>query len=134
MDHSISEPVAVRPSSVKRPVAFYVLTTLAWAGFLLILVLPLIMVVTQGLHNGSGAFWNAITEPDAVSALKLTLLATVISVPLNMVFGLAIAWCVTKFEFRGKSLLLALLDLPFSVSPVVTGLMYVLLFGAQSKL
>ncbi|MBQ4797492.1 sulfate ABC transporter permease subunit CysW, partial [Pectobacterium versatile] len=69
---------------------------LAWAVFLLILVLPLIMVVTQGLHNGIGVFWNAITEPDAVSALKLTLLATVISVPLNMVFGLAIAWCVTK--------------------------------------
>ncbi|MCI4187193.1 sulfate ABC transporter permease subunit CysW [Dickeya dianthicola] len=134
MAHSISAPVTAHPSSVRRPIAFYVLTTLAWAVFLLILVLPLIMVVTQGLHNGIGVFWNAITEPDAVSALKLTLLATVISVPLNMVFGLAIAWCVTKFEFRGKSLLLALLDLPFSVSPVVTGLMYVLLFGAQSKL
>lgn len=134
MDHSISTPVTVRPSSVRRPVTFYVLTTLAWAVFLLILVLPLIMVVTQGLHNGIGAFWHAITEPDAVSAFKLTLLATVISVPLNMVFGLAISWSVTKFEFRGKSLLLALLDLPFSVSPVVTGLMYVLLFGAQSKL
>ncbi|SLM62062.1 MULTISPECIES: sulfate ABC transporter permease subunit CysW [Dickeya] len=133
MDQSLSVS-SVRPDSAQRPIAFYVLTSLAWLVFVLILVLPLIMVVAQGLHNGLGAFWRAISEPDALSALKLTLLATVISVPLNMLFGLAIAWCVTKFEFRGKSLLLALLDLPFSVSPVVTGLMYVLLFGAQSKL
>ncbi|WFN56946.1 sulfate ABC transporter permease subunit CysW [Dickeya lacustris] len=133
MDQSLSLATG-RPDSARRPLAFYVLTSLAWLVFVVILVLPLVMVVTQGLHNGIGAFWRAISEPDALSALKLTLLATVISVPLNMVFGLAIAWCVTKFEFRGKSWLLALLDLPFSVSPVVTGLMYVLLFGAQSKL
>ncbi|CPR17752.1 sulfate ABC transporter permease subunit CysW [Brenneria goodwinii] len=120
--------------SPKHPAAYYVLVALAWIVFFLILVLPLLMVVTQGLHNGVGAFWNAITEPDAISALKLTLLATVISVPLNVVFGLATAWCVTKFEFRGKSFLLSLIDLPFSVSPVVAGLVYVLLFGAQSKL
>ncbi|MFC3396471.1 sulfate ABC transporter permease subunit CysW [Brenneria rubrifaciens] len=122
------------PKSRKNPVSYYVLVSLAWGVFFLILVLPLLMVVTQGLDNGVGALWDAISEPDAVSALKLTLLATVISVPLNMVFGLATAWCVTKFEFRGKSLLLALIDLPFSVSPVVAGLVYVLLFGAQSKL
>ncbi|MEC5318949.1 sulfate ABC transporter permease subunit CysW [Brenneria populi subsp. brevivirga] len=120
--------------SAKKPAAYYVLVSLAWIVFFLILVLPLLMVVTQGLHNGIGAFWDAITEPDAISALKLTLLATVISVPLNVVFGLATAWCVTKFEFRGKSFLLALIDLPFSVSPVVAGLVYVLLFGAQSQL
>ncbi|QTF07452.1 sulfate ABC transporter permease subunit CysW [Brenneria izadpanahii] len=120
--------------SPKNPATYYVLVSLAWIVFFLILVLPLLMVVTQGLHNGVGAFWNAITEPDAISALKLTLLATVISVPLNVVFGLATAWCVTKFEFRGKSFLLSLIDLPFSVSPVVAGLVYVLLFGAQSKL
>ncbi|MEC5342987.1 sulfate ABC transporter permease subunit CysW [Brenneria populi] len=120
--------------SPKKPAAYYVLVSLAWIVFFLILVLPLLMVVTQGLHNGIGAFWDAITEPDAISALKLTLLATVISVPLNVVFGLATAWCVTKFEFRGKSFLLALIDLPFSVSPVVAGLVYVLLFGAQSQL
>nr|WP_113865918.1 sulfate ABC transporter permease subunit CysW [Brenneria salicis]NMN90819.1 sulfate transport system permease protein [Brenneria salicis ATCC 15712 = DSM 30166]RBP63541.1 sulfate transport system permease protein [Brenneria salicis ATCC 15712 = DSM 30166]RLM30964.1 sulfate ABC transporter permease subunit CysW [Brenneria salicis ATCC 15712 = DSM 30166] len=118
----------------KQPATYYVLVALAWIVFFLILVLPLLMVVTQGLDNGIGAFWDAISEPDAVSALKLTLLATAISVPLNVVFGLATAWCVTKFEFRGKSLLLALIDLPFSVSPVVAGLVYVLLFGAQSKL
>ncbi|MFE8115258.1 sulfate ABC transporter permease subunit CysW [Brenneria goodwinii] len=120
--------------SPKHPAAYYVLVALAWIVFFLILVLPLLMVVTQGLHNGVGAFWDAITEPDAISALKLTLLATVISVPLNVVFGLATAWCVTKFEFRGKSFLLSLIDLPFSVSPVVAGLVYVLLFGAQSNL
>ncbi|MFE8151429.1 sulfate ABC transporter permease subunit CysW [Brenneria goodwinii] len=120
--------------SPKHPAAYYVLVALAWIVFFLILVLPLLMVVTQGLSNGVGAFWDAITEPDAISALKLTLLATVISVPLNVVFGLATAWCVTKFEFRGKSFLLSLIDLPFSVSPVVAGLVYVLLFGAQSKL
>ncbi|MFE8147026.1 sulfate ABC transporter permease subunit CysW [Brenneria goodwinii] len=120
--------------SPKHPATYYVLVALAWIVFFLILVLPLLMVVTQGLHNGVGAFWDAITEPDAISALKLTLLATVISVPLNVVFGLATAWCVTKFEFRGKSFLLSLIDLPFSVSPVVAGLVYVLLFGAQSKL
>ncbi|RLM22106.1 sulfate ABC transporter permease subunit CysW [Brenneria alni] len=120
--------------SKKKPATYYVLVSLAWIVFFLILVLPLLMVVTQGLDNGLVAFWDAITEPDAISALKLTLLATVISVPLNVVFGLATAWCVTKFEFRGKSFLLALIDLPFSVSPVVAGLVYVLLFGAQSKL
>ncbi|KGA31571.1 sulfate ABC transporter permease [Pectobacterium brasiliense] len=118
----------------KQPAAYYILVSLAWVVFFLILVLPLMMVVTQGLDKGVGAFWDAITEPDAISALKLTLLTTVISVPLNVVFGLATAWCVTKFEFRGKSFLLALIDLPFSVSPVVAGLVYVLLFGAQSKI
>lgn len=118
----------------KQSAAYYILVSLAWVVFFLILVLPLMMVVTQGLDKGVGAFWDAITEPDAISALKLTLLATVISVPLNVVFGLATAWCVTKFEFRGKSFLLALIDLPFSVSPVVAGLVYVLLFGAQSKI
>ncbi|MCV9880245.1 sulfate ABC transporter permease subunit CysW [Brenneria izbisi] len=118
----------------KKPATYYILVALAWGVFFLVLVLPLLMVVTQGLDNGIGAFWDAISEPDAVSALKLTLLATAISVPLNVVFGLATAWCVTKFAFRGKSLLLALIDLPFSVSPVVAGLVYVLLFGAQSKL
>ncbi|WP_304165039.1 sulfate ABC transporter permease subunit CysW [Lonsdalea britannica] len=133
MDNTVSVSGKTRSVS-RRPVTYYTLVGLAWVVFVLVLVLPLVMVVTQGLHNGVGAFWNAISEPDAVSALKLTLFATVISVPLNMIFGLATAWCVTKFEFRGKTLLLALIDLPFSVSPVVTGLVYVLLFGAQSKL
>jgi sulfate transport system permease protein len=92
------------------------------------------MVVTQGLSRGLEFFWDAIREPDAISALKLTLLATAISVPLNLVFGVAAAWAVTKFEFRGKSILITLIDMPFSVSPVVAGLIYVLLFGSQSYL
>jgi sulfate transport system permease protein len=133
----MEQVISAQASAAKRkkqPAAYYILVSLAWIVFFLILVLPLMMVVTQGLDKGIGAFWDAITEPDAISALKLTLLATVISVPLNVVFGLATAWCVTKFEFRGKSFLLALIDLPFSVSPVVAGLVYVLLFGAQSKI
>ncbi|WP_437216040.1 sulfate ABC transporter permease subunit CysW [Pectobacterium sp. LFLA-215] len=133
----MEQVISAQASAAKRkkqPTAYYILVSLAWIVFFLVLVLPLMMVVTQGLDKGIGAFWDAISEPDAISALKLTLLATVISVPLNVVFGLATAWCVTKFEFRGKSLLLALIDLPFSVSPVVAGLVYVLLFGAQSQI
>lgn len=119
---------------VKRTPVAIALIASAWLIFLLILVLPLYMVLTQGLAEGLGVFWDAISEPDALSALKLTLLATAISVPLNLVFGLAAAWCVTKFEFTGKSLLITLIDLPFSVSPVIAGLIYVLLFGAQGLL
>ena len=121
---------AVR-AGVQRTPAALVLIGLAWIIFAVILLLPLYIVVTQGLQRGLDVFWNAISEPDAISALKLTLLATGISVPLNLVFGVAAAWCVTKFEFRGKSLLITLIDMPFSVSPVVAGLIYVLLFGSQ---
>jgi sulfate transport system permease protein len=88
-------------------------------------------VVSQGLKNGLGAFFTAIFEPDALSALKLTVIAVLISVPLNLVFGVSAAWCVSKYSFRGKSMLVTLIDLPFSVSPVIAGLVYVLMFGAQ---
>ena len=110
------------------------LIVIAWLVFAVILVLPLYIVATQGLSRGLEYFWEAIREPDAIAAFKLTLLATAISVPLNLVFGLAAAWAVTKFEFRGKSILITLIDMPFSVSPVVAGLIYVLLFGTQSFL
>lgn len=120
------------PHRNRKPTQYYLLISLAWLVFFLVLLLPLLMVLTQGLAKGADAFWHSISEPDAISALKLTLLATVISVPLNVIFGLATAWNVTKFDFRGKTLLMALIDLPFSVSPVVVGLLYVLLFGAQS--
>jgi sulfate transport system permease protein len=122
-----------RASARRTPVAIALIAS-AWLVFLLILVLPLYMVLSQGLASGIDAFWDAISEPDAISALKLTLFATAISVPLNLAFGLAAAWCVTKFEFTGKSLLITLIDLPFSVSPVIAGLIYVLLFGAQGLL
>ena len=103
----------------------------AWLVFALFLLLPLYMVLSEALKQGLGVFFTAILEPDAIAALKLTLLAVAISVPLNLVFGVAAAWCVSKYEFRGKSILVTLIDLPFSVSPVIAGLIYVLLFGAQ---
>ena len=103
----------------------------AWLTFALFLLLPLLIVLGEAFKQGGGTFFTAILEPDALAALKLTLLAVGISVPLNLVFGVAAAWCVSKYEFRGKSLLVTLIDLPFSVSPVIAGLIYVLLFGAQ---
>jgi sulfate transport system permease protein len=103
----------------------------AWLVFAFFLLLPLLVVASEALKQGLGVFVAAILEPDAISALKLTLLAVGIAVPLNLVFGVAAAWCVSKYEFRGKSILVTLIDLPFSVSPVIAGLIYVLLFGAQ---
>jgi len=103
----------------------------AWLVFAFFLLLPLFVVATEALKQGVGVFVASILEPDAISALKLTLLAVGIAVPLNLVFGVAAAWCVSKYEFRGKSILVTLIDLPFSVSPVIAGLIYVLLFGAQ---
>ncbi|HEJ1460723.1 TPA: sulfate ABC transporter permease subunit CysW [Pseudomonas aeruginosa] len=107
------------------------LIVLAWLVFALFLLLPLYVVLSEALKQGFGTFLEAILEPDALAALKLTLIAVAISVPLNLLFGVAAAWCVSKFEFRGKSILVTLIDLPFSVSPVIAGLIYVLLFGAQ---
>ncbi|MFI8582336.1 sulfate ABC transporter permease subunit CysW [Ectopseudomonas khazarica] len=121
---------AARPAS--RSPGAIALIVIAWTVFAVILLLPLYIVLTQGLSRGLAFFWEAIREPDAIAALQLTLLATAISVPLNLVFGVAAAWAVSKFEFRGKSLLVTLIDMPFSVSPVVAGLIYVLLFGSQS--
>ncbi|GLZ88684.1 sulfate transporter CysW [Metapseudomonas resinovorans] len=108
-----------------------ILIVSAWLAFALFLLLPLLVVLSEALKDGLGTFFTAIFEPDALSALKLTLIAVFISVPLNLVFGVAAAWCVSKYEFRGKSLLVTMIDLPFSVSPVIAGLIYVLLFGAQ---
>ncbi|KSO12678.1 sulfate ABC transporter permease subunit CysW [Pseudomonas aeruginosa] len=107
------------------------LIVLAWLVFALFLLLPLYVVLSEALKQGFGTFFEAILEPDALAALKLTLIAVAISVPLNLLFGVAAAWCVSKFEFRGKSILVTLIDLPFSVSPVIAGLIYVLLFGAE---
>jgi sulfate transport system permease protein len=111
-----------------------ILITATWIVFTLFLLLPLYIVLSEALKEGFGTFFSAIIEPDALSALKLTLIATGISLPLNVVFGVAAAWCVSKYEFRGKSILVTLIDLPFSVSPVIAGLVYVLLFGAQGLL
>ena len=101
----------------------------AFLGFFLLL--PLIAVFSEALKAGIGAFAEAIVTPDALAAIRLTLLIAAISVPLNVVFGIAASWAITKFSFPGKSLLITLIDLPFSVSPVVSGLIFVLLFGAN---
>ncbi len=106
--------------------------TVAFVG--LFLVLPLVMVFASALEQGFPAALAAIDEPDALSAIKLTLIVAAIAVALNAVFGVAAAWAVTKHDFKGKTLLLALIDLPFSVSPVVSGLVYVLIFGLQGWL
>ena len=95
------------------------------------LFIPLAAVFFEAFKKGWGVYLAAITEPDAVSAIWLTLIAAAISVPLNLVFGVAAAWCIAKFDFRGKNVLLTLIDLPFSVSPVIAGLIYVLIFGLQ---
>lgn len=99
--------------------------------FVLFLVLPLVAVFVEAFRKGWETYLAALVEPDALSAIQLTLLAAAISVPLNLVFGVSAAWAIAKFEFPGKHLLITFIDLPFSVSPVVAGLIYVLLFGAQ---
>ncbi|MFO1327697.1 MAG: sulfate ABC transporter permease subunit CysW [Rubrivivax sp.] len=107
---------------------------LALAFMTLFLFVPLATVFVEALKKGVGVYLAAITEPDAVAAMQLTLTATLISVPLNLVFGLAAAWVIAKFDFRGRQLLLTLIDLPFSVSPVIAGLIFVLVFGLQGWL
>lgn len=107
------------------------LIALALAFVTLFLFIPLVAVFTEALRKGWDVYLASIQEPDAVSAIKLTLIAAAIAVPLNLVFGVAAAWAIAKFEFRGKNVLLTLIDLPFSVSPVISGLIYVLLFGVQ---
>ncbi|MDN5925961.1 MAG: sulfate ABC transporter permease subunit CysW [Hyphomicrobiales bacterium] len=110
------------------------LTVIALLFLAVFLVLPLVIVFLQAFANGVGAYFAALTEPDAVAAIQLTLLVAAIAVPLNLAFGVAAAWAVAKFEFKGKAFLTTLIDLPFSVSPVISGLVYVLLFGSQSLL
>ena len=107
------------------------LITVALIFLSLFLFLPLVSVFFEAFKKGWDVYVASITEADAVSAMKLTLIAAAISVPLNLVFGVAAAWAIAKFDFRGKSVLLTLIDLPFSVSPVIAGLIYVLVFGLQ---
>jgi sulfate transport system permease protein len=109
----------------------YALITVALLFMTLFLFVPLVAVFASALKDGWATYKDAIFEDDALSAIKLTLIAAGISVPLNLVFGVAASWAIAKFDFRGKSILLTLIDLPFSVSPVISGLIYVLIFGAQ---
>ncbi|MFC4597012.1 sulfate ABC transporter permease subunit CysW [Cohnella hongkongensis] len=112
----------------------YVLIGVALLFLALIVLLPMAAVLAEAFRKGWSAYLSALTDPDAMSALRLTLVTALIAVPLNTIFGLAAAWAITKFKFRGKNLLVTLIDLPFAVSPVVSGLIYVLLFGAQGLL
>lgn len=109
----------------------WTLIVISLAFFGLFLLLPLLSVFIEGLSKGVGFYLRSILEPDALSAIKLTLIAAIVAVPLNLIFGVAAAWAITKFDFKGKHLLITLIDLPFSVSPVIAGLIYVLVFGAQ---
>ena len=107
---------------------------IAVAFLVLFLLLPLTAVFVEAFRVGASAYFAAISQPDALAAVRLTLLVAAIAVPANLIFGLAAAWAIAKFEFRGKSFLNSLIDLPFSVSPVIAGLIYILLFGAQGYL
>jgi sulfate transport system permease protein len=124
------EAVAPRATTEPRWVRV-TLTSLALLFLALFLMVPMVLVFYEGLRKGFDVYLAALVEPDAAAAIKLTLLTAAIAVPLNATFGLAAAWAIAKFEFRGKNLLITLIDLPFAVSPVIAGMVFILLFGAQ---
>ncbi|WP_083438732.1 sulfate ABC transporter permease subunit CysW [Caldimonas brevitalea] len=124
-------PPRVRAATEEAPWVRVLLISVALLFLTLFLFVPLVSVFYEALKKGLDVYLAAIVEPDAWSAIQLTLTAAAISLPLNLVFGIAAAWCIAKFDFRGKNVLLTLIDLPFSVSPVIAGLIYVLLFGLQ---
>jgi sulfate transport system permease protein len=119
------------PNATESPLVRRALIAGALAFLTAFLFLPLAFIFWSALRKGWGVYLAAITDPDAVSAIRLTLLCTAIAVPANLIFGVAAAWAIAKFDFRGKSALVTLIDLPFSVSPVIAGLIYVLVFGLQ---
>ncbi|MBL8277315.1 MAG: sulfate ABC transporter permease subunit CysW [Pelomonas sp.] len=119
------------PATREAPWVRFMLLALGLGFFAIFLLLPLVAVFTEALRKGWALYFSSLADEETVSAIKLTLTAAVIAVPLNLVFGVSAAWLVAKHEFPGKQLLITLIDLPFSVSPVVAGLMYVLIFGAQ---
>jgi sulfate transport system permease protein len=128
----MATPLLAPTTATREPVWVRLALTAFAVGFLaLFVLLPLVTVFFEALRKGVETYLAAIVEPDALAAIRLTLLVAAIAVPLNLVFGVAAAWAITKFEFRGKQFLVTLIDLPFSVSPVVAGLIYVLVFGAQ---
>ena len=131
---SARKPSRVQAGTTESLLVRWTLTALALAFMTLFLVLPLAAVFTEALRNGAAAYFDALKDPDAWSAIRLTLLTAAVAVPLNLVFGIAAAWAIAKYEFKGKAFLTTLVDLPFSVSPVVAGLIYVLVFGAQGWL
>jgi sulfate transport system permease protein len=136
---SAALPLLIRPADIKgatteRPWVRLLLIAVALAFLALFLFVPLAAVFYEALRKGWDVYIAALLDEDAVSAIRLTLLVAAISLPLNLVFGVAAAWAIAKFDFRGKNVLLTLIDLPFSVSPVIAGLIYVLVFGLQGWL
>lgn len=128
----LEDTIPLRRRAVSEAAWVKLLLIGAGIGILtLLLLLPLVTVFGQALSKGIDAYANALIDDDALAAIRLTLIVAVIAVPLNVVFGVTAAWCIAKFDFRGKSLLTTLIDIPFSVSPVISGLVYVLLFGLQ---
>lgn len=126
--HTLRHP---QPATAEHPIvrrALIAITLLFLGSFI---GLPLVAVLVEALRHGAEAYWTALREPDAWAAIRLTVLVAAIAVPLNLVFGVAAAWAIAKFEFPGKQVLITLIDLPFSVSPVISGLIYVLIFGLQ---
>ena len=124
----------MKAATSEAPLVRWTLTGLALAFLGAFLVLPLVSVFAEALAKGWAAYGRAMVTPEALAAIRLTLLAAAIAVPLNLVFGVAAAWAIAKFSFPGKNVLLTLIDLPFAVSPVISGMVYVLLFGAQGWL
>ena len=123
---------AVRAGAVGEPrLVRWVLITVAFVFLALFLFVPLVAVFVEALRKGLAVYLAALTEPDALAAMRLTLLTAAVAVPLNVGFGLAAAWAIAKFQFRGRSLLITLIDLPFAVSPVIAGMIFILLFGTQ---
>ncbi|WP_322994981.1 sulfate ABC transporter permease subunit CysW [Castellaniella sp.] len=128
---TIPSPLAQAQPDLEGRLTRGLLTGVAFIFLLLFLLLPLVTVFYEALGKGLAVSLQAISDPDALAAIRLTLLAAGIAVPLNLVFGVCAAWAIARFDFRGKNLFITLIDLPFSVSPVIAGLIYVLLFGAQ---
>jgi sulfate transport system permease protein len=122
----------MRPSRLPARTGSWLLLAVALVYLAVLVLLPLLVVFVQALQKGFGAYLEALADPDTRAAIRLTLITAAVTVPLNLVFGVAAAWCIAKFEFRGKNALITLIDLPFAVSPVISGLIYVLMFGAQS--
>lgn len=129
--HLLAEKLQSRDATREPKWVRYTLLSIALLFFLSCLILPLILVFVEAFRQGVEVYINALINPDTLSAVKLTLLTAAIAVPLNVIFGVAAAWAVAKFQFAGKSILTTLIDLPFSVSPVIAGLMLVLIFGMQ---
>ncbi|TAN68268.1 MAG: sulfate ABC transporter permease subunit CysW [Methylobacter sp.] len=136
--NAMTQPVSPAKLVERQPLALqdadwvrWSLIAIAVSFISLFICLPLGLVIFKAFSKGVAAYWAALSEPDALAAIKLTVLTALVTVPLNTVFGVAAAWAITRFEFKGKSLLTTLIDLPFSVSPVISGLIFVLVFGAE---